>query len=71
MFRILAWGWAVFAALTALTFIAASLSPGSAWIPKPWFLLLLSLVLIISTFGVAIAIAFRAIIARFRSKQAD
>jgi len=59
-------GWAVFLALVALTFVGASVFPGAAWIPRPWLLLVLSLLLILSSTAYIIAQAVRAVVRRVK-----
>lgn len=58
--------WALFLALVALTFIAASVFPGAAWIPRPWFLLVLSVALILFSTAYMITQALRAVVRRLK-----
>jgi hypothetical protein len=64
--RMLLLGWAVFLLLTALTFIAASMVPGAAWIPTPGLLTVLSLLLVLSTIAWAIWQAMHSIVKRLK-----
>jgi len=59
-------GWALFLALVVLTFVGAGLFPGAPWIPKPWLLLLLSVLLILSSTAYVIAKAVRAVARRVK-----
>jgi hypothetical protein len=58
--------WALFLALVALTFVGARLFPGAAWIPGPWLLLVLSILLILSSTAYIITKAVRAIVRRVK-----
>jgi hypothetical protein len=58
--------WAAFLALVALTFVGALLFPGAAWIPRPWLLLVLSLLLILSTTAYIITQVVRAVARRVK-----
>jgi hypothetical protein len=64
--KTLLFGWALFLVLVALTFVAAGLFPGAAWIPKPSLLLALSLLLIISSFAYVCFRALRAVVNRLK-----
>jgi len=68
MVRLLVICWVAFVALTALTFVGAYLSPGAFWIPKPWILLVLSLVLICWTLGALLRVAVHTIGNRLRQR---